>query len=408
MIARRLSSALFKLAASAAFSMAVALPLAAQSPFSAAVSVNDRIVTYYEIEQRAQFMQLLNAPGDLMEVARENLVNERLQMQAGISLGLLPSAEEIEEGMVEFAGRANMDVDQFVAALQNEGIAPETFRDFVGAGLTWRNVVRARFGPRAQVTEDEIDRALTLSASEDGAQINIAELVIPLRGNDPDEVRTLITELSDSTDGSIGGFASAARQYSAAPTSRNGGGLGWRPLGSLPPQLRALLLPLEIGGVTEPVPLGEAIGIFQLRGLEETGFVTPELTAIEYAEVLIPGGQSSAALDEAENLRNQLDTCDDLYGVRPGGFEIRALQIAEVPDDVSIELARLDAGEVSTNLTRANGTQMLFLMLCGRSNELPEGAREETRQALFQQRLASYANGYLAELHADAIIEENP
>lgn len=393
----------------AALGLAVAgaLPATAQqSPFSAAVTVNSRAVTYYEIDQRAAFLELLNAPGNLTERARETLIDERLQAEAGDRLGLTAGAEEIEAGMEEFASRANMDVQSFVAALQGEGIAAETFRDFVAAGVTWRNVVRQRFGPQSQVTEEEIDRALTLAASDEGAQINFAELVIPVTPDTGSEVRARITQLAETLDGSIGGFAAAARENSAAGSARRGGDVGWRPLSSIPPQLRAILLPMEIGGVTEPVPLGNAIAIFQLRGLEERGFVTPEVTAVEYAELRIPNGPDAMA--EATELRDSLDVCDDLYGVRPGGFTITTLPVADVPGDISIELARLDANEVSMSLTRAEGTELLFLMLCGRSVALPEGGREEIRNALFQARMESYANGYLAELRADAIIDEAP
>lgn len=404
----RIFGALKAMAAALAVSLAGLTPGLAQSPFSAAVTVNDRIVTNYEIAQRARFLEVLNAPGDLTETAREALINERLQQEIGERFGLLADPDDLEDGMAEFAGRANMSVEAFLGALQNEGVSPQTFRDFVAAGITWRNIVRARFGARAQVTEDEIDRALTLSASEGGAQINVAEIVVPITPENSDQIRADIAQLARNVDGSIGAFSEAARAYSAAATGRQGGGLGWRPLSSIPPQLRAMLLPMNVGDVTDPVPLGPAIAIFQLRGLDETGFVSPQVTAVEYAQVLIPGGQTEAAQAEARDLRNSIDTCDDLYGVRPGGFEIVALPVGDVPGDISLELVRLDANEVSTGLTRAEGTQLLFLMLCGRSTELPEGGREEVRQALFQQRLESYAQGYLAELRADAIIDENP
>lgn len=404
----RLILALKAMATACAVLMVNLTPGLAQSPFSPAVTINNRIVSNYEIAQRAQFLEVLNAPGDLQERARETLIDERLQQEVGARFGMLASLDDIETGMAEFAGRANMSTEAFLGALQNEGVAPETFRDFVAAGITWRNIVRARFGARAQVTEDEIDRALTLSASDGGAQINIAEIVIPITPENADQVRVDISRLAESLDGSIGAFSEAARAYSASATGRQGGGLGWRPLSAIPPALRALLLPMDVGDVTEPVPLGPAIAIFQLRGLDETGFVSPVVTAVEYVELLIPGGQSADALAEAEDLRNSIDTCDDLYGVRPGGFEVMTLPITDVPGDISLELARLDANEVSTGLTRADGTQLLFLMLCGRSTELPEGGREDVRAALFQQRLESYAQGYLAELRADAIIDENP
>ncbi len=382
------------------------LAQAQQSPFTPAITVNDRIITYYEIEQRQRFLELLNAPGNLDERSREALIDERLQTEVGSRLGLNAGIDEVEAGMAEFAARANLETEQFIQALAQEGIAAETFRDFVAAGVTWRNVLRARFAQRAQVSEEEVDRALTLSASAEGARVLLAELIIPINPQNRDEARQRITNLSESLDGDIGGFSAAARRFSAAPTARAGGSLGWRPLSAIPPQLRALVLTLAPGDVTEPVPLGPAIAIFQLRDFEETGFVSPVVTAVEYATVSIPGGRTDRSLAEAAALRDELDTCDDLYGVRPDHTR-QSLLIEEVPADISVELAKLDDNEVSTALTRQGGQSLLFVMLCGRSTELPEGGREEVRQALFQQRLESYAEGFLAELRAEAIITED-
>ena len=125
------------------------------------------------------------------------------------------------------------------------------------------------------------------------------------------------------------------------------------------------------------------------------------MAAVEYA--LIPvNGESDAA-----NLRNQLDTCDDLFGVRPDGFTRAVLPIGDVPGDVEGLLGGLDENEFALGLSDAQG-QPLLLMLCGRSTAFPEGARDQVRQALFQRRLATYADGYLAELQAEAIINEDP
>jgi peptidyl-prolyl cis-trans isomerase SurA len=377
-------------------------PWAQQSPFTAAITVNDRAVTYYEIEQRILFLELLNAPGDLEQEARETLTNERLQAEAGARFGLSATPTDIEAGMAEFAARANLEPEQFIQAIAARGVEAETFRDFVAAGVTWRNVLRTRFGPRAQVSEEEIDRALTLSGSAGGARILLAELVIPLTPQNQDDVRTQIQGLSESLDGDIGGFSAAARRLSAAGTARAGGSLGWRPLSSLPPGLRSLVLTLGPGDVTDPVPLGPAIAIFQLRDFEETDFVTPVVTAVEYATIPVTDG-----LSEATALRDEIDTCEDLYGVRPDGFTRISQLIEEVPGNVALELARLDDNEMSFGLTGQGGEVSQVLMLCGRSTELPEGGREQVREVLFQQRLESYANGFMAELRAEAIITED-
>lgn len=377
---------------------------AQQSPFSPAIIVNNDVVTYYEIDQRERFFELLNAPGDLNERARETLLEERLQEQAGDLLGVSASVDEIQAGMEEFAARANLTTEELIAAIDQDGVAAETFRDFVAAGVTWRNVLGARFGAQAQVSDDEIDRALALGSSEGAARIRLAELVIPLTPETQDDVRLLMNDLSRNLQGDTGGFAQAARDFSAAPTAPDGGLLDWRPLSSIPPGLQSLVLVLGDGDVTEPVPLGPALALFQMRGFQETGFVNPTVSTVDYATIALPGGRSEETLAQAQDLIDDLDTCDDLYGVLPGGFERIALPIGEVPSDIAFELAKLDANETSTLLTRNNGQTVLMVMMCGRTTELPEGGREEVRQALFTQRLESYASGYLEELRAAAII----
>lgn len=277
----------------------IAAPQAhAQSPFAVAARVNDDIVTNYEIQQRRRFLSLLNAPGEVVAQARETLVNERLQVQAAQRFGVAATAEDIEEGVSNFASQANMSGQQFVNALGQSGVAPETIRDFIAAGISWRNVVRARFAASSQVTDAEIDRALAEGGSADA----------------------------------------------------------------------------------------------------------PGVAAIDYATIPIVGGRGGDALSRAQALRNRVDTCDDLYGVRPEGFERRVLPPAEIPQDIAAALSRLDPDEMSFDITRGQGTLLLVTMLCGRSTEIPEGARDQVREQLFQQRIGAYASGFLEELRADAII----
>jgi peptidyl-prolyl cis-trans isomerase SurA len=272
-----------------------AAPAPAQSPFTVAARVNNDIVTNYEIQQRQRFLQLLNAPGDVISNAPEALINERLQTQAAERMGVVATPEDIEAGVAEFAARANMGPQQFITALGEAGVSAESFRDFIAAGINWRNVVRARFADSAQVSDAEIDRAL----------------------------------------------------------AGNGGG---------------------------------------------------EAGAIDYATIPIVGGRSADALSRAQRLRDSVDTCDDLYGIRPEGLERRVLPQGEIPADIAAALSRLDPNEMSFDVTRGGGTLLLVTMLCGRSSEVPDEARNQVREQLYQRRMGAYASGFLEELRADAII----
>jgi peptidyl-prolyl cis-trans isomerase SurA len=79
--------------------------------------------------------------------------------------------------------------------------------------------------------------------------------------------------------------------------------------------------------------------------------------------------------------------------------------LPKVPADVALELAKLDPGESSTNLTRGNNT--VFLMLCARTvTETPPQTPEEMKNALFAAKVNALADQKLDELRAAAIIRK--
>ena len=125
---------------------ALTLPAAParSGPFTPVVMVNDSAVTGFEIDQRLRFMQLLNAPNATRHEVEEELISDRLKMAAARRMGITVSEANLAEGLAEFAGRANMVTDEFVAALAGNGVEPETYRDFVHVGLAWRELVRQR------------------------------------------------------------------------------------------------------------------------------------------------------------------------------------------------------------------------------------------------------------------------
>ncbi|WP_179380534.1 peptidylprolyl isomerase [Jannaschia marina] len=378
----------------------------AQQPFAAAATVNGQAITNYQVQQRAQFFTLLRAPNADFESAKDVLVNETLQLQAAREAGVTLTPDELDQGMVEFAGRANLTPDEFVAALEQNGVAPETFRDFVRNGIYWRRFVQQRFGPQSRPSDGEVERALARGDGSGGVRVLLSEIALPLTPENQAETQALAQRLSETIVGQAA-FERAARTYSRARSAGAGGRLNYVPLNELAPQIASQVLTLAPGEVSEPVNFGSFIGLFLLRDLDESAARAPESLSIDYAEYLIPGGRTPEALAEAQRLRDRVDVCDDLYGVAKGAPEgtlIREVRAtADLPADLRQELAKLDEGEVSTLLTR--GGFLRFVMMCGRVSEPSEEAFQALGQQLLNQRLTGYAEGYLEELRADAIIE---
>ncbi|WP_372609849.1 peptidylprolyl isomerase [Aquicoccus sp.] len=378
----------------------------AQSLFEPAIKVNDNVITRYELEQRARMLQIFDSPGNPEEAARDQLIEDRLKVDAARDAGLRPSREEIEEGMEEFAGRAEMSAEELIDALDGAGVAEETFRDFIIVGLSWRELVRARFASRVEVSEREVERALGQSGAGN-VRVLLSEIILPAESGQEAAAEARARELAQIT--STEAFSEAARRHSAAESRERGGRLDWQSASELPPAIQSRVLGLGRGQVTEPIPIPGGIALLQMRGIEEGAVAEPEYAAIEYAAYYIDGGRSDQALARARNIEESIDTCDDLYGIAKDEpedvLERDSKSPEEIPADVAAELAGLDRHEVSTALTRADGETLVFLMLCGRTPVTDEDiSREDVMLSLQNRRLESFANGYLEQLRAEARI----
>ncbi len=382
----------------------------AQGLFSPAIRVNDDVITRYELEQRIQFLSLLNAPGDPEETARQTLIEDRLKKQEVSQFGIAPTPDEVAAGMEEFAGRANLSRQEFIEALEQNGVSVQTFRDFTEIGLAWREFVRGRFLGQARPSEDEIDQAIGRGGASGGLRVLLSEIIIPITPETLQAATAEAQRIAGLT--SFDAFSAEAQAFSAAPSRENGGRLDWISITQLPPQLQSIVLGLSPGEITDPIGLDGAIALFQLRDIAEAPVPAPQYAAIDYAAYYIPGGRTSEALSTANSIRNRIDTCDDLYGIAKGQpvsvLDRESLPPSEIARDFAVELAKLDANEVSTTLTRNNGQTLVFLMLCGRTQTLSNenATRADVANALTQRRLSELAESYLQQLQANAIIVE--
>lgn len=401
--------------------------------FAPRLVINGQVVSNYEVEQRMKFLQVLRAPGDPEKTALTGLTTDRLSAQEAERLGIKASPEQIDAGMQEFAGRANLDVPAFIKAINEEGVEAETFRDFVTAGLLWREVVRQKFGGAVRISEAQIDRALAEAARKPDVKLLLSELVVPVpEGADPADVLAEVRDIKANL-GAEGGFASAARKYSASPTAQSGGRLDWLALSNLPPAISGQLLGLAAGEVSDPVVVPQAVVLFQLNGISDLETPAPTDVKVSYAQFAVAPGDDAAAIAGA------IDGCDDLY---PLARDLPAdrlmvtedVAMAAVPQDIGLALAKLDPGEA---VVRARNGYDELLMLCLRNGVQPEpdvaaaGAapeaapeaetaapdapegdfvkpdpqREAVRTQLGNRQLAVLADAYMEELRSEAIIE---
>lgn len=396
-------------------------PAVAQNLFEPIVYVNDAAVTQFELDQRVRFMQLLNAPGASPDAAEKGLIEDRLRMQAARSMGITVSPEALDAGLAEFAGRANLDTAGFTQALAQAGVEFQTFRDFIEAGVAWREVIRQRIVPGVNVRDAEIDQALKREIETPIVnRVLLSELIIPApEGREEAAMAAARQVVASATTEAA--FADAARRLSATPSARQGGRLDWVALDNLPPSLRPVVLALRPGQASQPLTVPGAVVIFFLR--DSQGTLRPGATeqVLDYATLRLPSAQDAA------NVVAAVDTCADLEAKGNGQTLRQQLSQNSIAPLTAQQLASLDPDETSVI---DMGGAVDVVMLCSRqpalvanaaadvpvTAEAPDGVeaavpdssaipdRQVVRDGIFNQKINAMANSYLDELRADAVI----
>ncbi len=387
-------------------------PAAAQSPFSAAVFVNDQPITHYEIDQRARFIEFVGGArsSDARAEARQSLIENHLQRREAQRFGLRAGGDDIREAMNEFAARADLTADQLIERLREAGIDPDTFRDFVHAGLLWRELVGARYGPELRITEAQIDEALSVAAVQPVTEVRIAEIFLPTDPQFAEAVSQLIPRIQQIT--SIEEFGQAARQVSAAPSREQGGRVErWIPLPEAPGPIAEAFGDAAIGTIIGPIEFPGAYAFFQLLARRDTRDVPRGQTEYDFRRVGLPGGRSPENEARVARIRASVDGCADLGPVvarvapeLPDGVVASITRPqGEIDSATASELGRMNPGQVSGNLVQSG--ELVVLMLCNRrvvAEEPPSRAR--VRQMLFNRALENRAALYLQQLRAEAEI----
>ena len=374
----------------------------AQGLFDPVISVNRAAITAYELEQREQFLEILQRSSGMAQRARDDLIEDRLKMAAADRSGIKLSGARLLSAMNEFAANANLELEQLLETLAQSGVDEQTYRDFIMVGVTWRELIRARFAARSAPSEAEIDRALASAAAQGGVKVLLTEIVLPAGSaeelNSARQTAERLGRISSTAD-----FSEQARRLSVAQSRVNGGRLEWANMSDLPDGLRPIISGLRPGQITTPLEVPNAVVLFQLRDVAETTAQSPEISAIEYAHLKGPADAVKAATQMA-------DTCDDFYGAAKDDPSLSLTIRSESPDQMSqalsLRLMGLDKNEFDDMpAAAAAGDHAEIVMLCARVYAaLEDVSRGQVADNLRSARISSLADGFLAELRASADI----
>jgi peptidyl-prolyl cis-trans isomerase SurA len=370
---------------------------AQQDGFAPKAYVGARVISQYEYKQRVLMMTLLRQPGDISALALSGLIDDALKRGAAKALDVTVSPDAVNAAMTEFAGRANLPLEEFLKALAQNGVEAETLRDFVEAGLLWRGVIRTKFAESTHISDAEIDRALAAGAGSGGERrVLLSEIVLPTGGKTDAMTLAQRIRLTATTEKT---FGVAARNYSKADSAKAGGALGWIGASALPPAVAGQVLALKVGEVSEPIEVQGAVQLYFLRDISVADGAAKGAPEVEYVLFAAPAGTDLA------RVQARLDRCDDIYtaarGLPTESLQRMTVLEAGLPANLRNALAGLDAGE-SVVLPGAVPT---LVMLCARRPQSDiSPSRADISGNLLNSKLGQIAETYMTELKSNTFI----
>lgn len=258
----------FALATAAAISLFGAGLTIAQE-VSIKVLVNDDPISDYDIAQRERFLAITTQTQPspkLKKEATDLLIDERLQIQAGRSIGATPDDADVNRVLSDMASKNNLDVNGLTTALGRAGVNVKTLKDRIRAQLVWQDVVRRKFRHLVNVGDIDVDRALQESGDVDSnssAQVRQIRIALP-SGADQRTVAAKLAaaEVMRTRFRSCASVPELAKSLSGATVKD----LQGAQTTTLPQPARLLVQNAKVGQMTPPTLSRSAVELYAICG----------------------------------------------------------------------------------------------------------------------------------------------
>ena len=372
--------------------------------FDPAIIVNESIISKFEVSQRIMLLNILRINGNINEKAKDELINAKLIEEFVKKYDLDVSRNIIEDGITELANQFNLNKNDFLFETSKIDISREAIEAIVRDRILLKEVVQYKFANRAQIEEDEIDAYIMNGSAS--LNVKLSEIVLPFKFDTKNEVYNTALALKDRLLEGIT-FESIAKTYSRSPSAPSGGELDWISIDQIPIEIANILLTAEKNSIIGPKVYDNVINLYKLIDIREVPLFKDTRIILDFVELLYPKESeinSHALTLIFENNNNCLNLKFELekYEVLKSNVTHTSKEQSNIPMKKLEVLENLDAGEA--NVFRNQNGDLNFLMLCSRQQKISDSDRDKAQQYLFSQRLSFLADGFLADLKAEAKI----
>jgi peptidyl-prolyl cis-trans isomerase SurA len=232
------------------------------------VIVNGAPITTYDIEQRTKFIVLANHKSPSRQEVIEELIDEKLKVQAGGKYKLEVSDSEVDTAYSNMARKMRLSAEQLTGALAHAGVDSGTLKARIKADIAWQQIVRGKFQSSLQVRDKDIRDKLKDDKQEVGYEYQLrpilfvvqpgaSEQVVDGRKREAEALRVRFENCETGLN-----FARALRDVAVLEQIVKSSA-------DLAPALRKILDEVTVGKLTAPEVTPKGVQVFALCAKRE-------------------------------------------------------------------------------------------------------------------------------------------
>ncbi len=389
--------------------------------------VNDEVITLNELRARISTVErqlrqqgTQMPPQDVLEKhVLERLIVDRVQIQFAKETGLRIDDAQLDQALARIADGNRMDLGQFRASLQQDGVPWSKFREDIRDEMIIGRIREREVDSKIVVSEGEIDNFLESAAVAGSEEYNLGHILLraPEQAKPEQLVRLraradeIIAQLRRGAD-----FAQLAANYSDAPDGLSGGMLGWRPLERLPTLYAETVTKLKPGEVSEVLRSPAGYHILKLLDRRGGAIKAQPVEQTQARHILI---KTSELVSEAEAKRRLVSLKERItHGAdfaelaRLHSNDLSAAKGGDLgwlsPGDTVPEFERamnsLKQGEVGEPVRSPFGWH-LIQVVARRMDASKDRVRQAARKALHERKADEGYQDWLRQMRDRAYVE---
>ena len=197
--------------------------------------------------------------------ATEELIDERLKLQAAKRANMLISDAQVDDVMKGIAKRNNLSLSAFKKQLKAQGTDVNSMRSRLRANMSWMRLVNAKFGRFVDVSQKTIDESVAETQGASRVSLHLHRLTFQL----PEKLdQRIIAQRMLEADQLRAQFTgcNASRRLARSASNVVFQDLGYKIATTVGEPTRSLLINLRDGEMAPPVTTEDGVALYAVCG----------------------------------------------------------------------------------------------------------------------------------------------